>query len=159
MTRGYILVETLTAMAILSISVLAMNGALRQATLTMAMARDFTQARFVLEQVVGSVELKQIVDPGGASGRYGGSLSHFQWSYEITTIEMPVPPVQLNPENPAHAQLLQRLMNEDGEIELPVHYIPMVRAEVTWTRGGQRFTEVVETLLDPDRLRVEDEIQ
>ena len=70
---------------------------------------------------------------------------------------MPVPPVQFDPNNPAHAQLMERLLNEDGELELPVHYIPMVRAEVSWVRGGRTYTEVVETLLDPDRLIVEEE--
>lgn len=150
--RGYILIETLTAMAVLSASILAINGAMRQAAVTNALARDFTHARFVLEQVVASVELQQIIVPIVRTGRYGGELAHYQWEYEVDVIEMPVPPVQFDPDNPAHAALLEHLLNEDGEIELPVHFIPRITARVSWMRGGREYTETVQTLMEPDRL-------
>jgi hypothetical protein len=155
MMRGYILIETLTAMAVLSASILAINGAMRQGAITNAMARDYTHARFVLEQVVGSVELKQGLVPTTNSGRFGGDLSHYAWEYEITLIEMPVPAVSFDMNNPAHASLAEKLLNEDGELELPVHFIPKITATVSWSRGGRVFTETVETLMDPDRLHEE----
>jgi len=155
-TRGYILIETLTAMALLSASILTINGAMRQAAITNALARDYTHARFVLEQVVGSAELKQIAGPTAHSGHFGGELAHYAWEYEIELIEMPAPQVSFDFNNPAHREMAERLLNEHGQLELPVHYIPKITATVYWTRGGQEFSETVETLMDPDRLYVAD---
>lgn len=149
---GYILIETLTAMAVLSISVLAINGAMRQAAITNALARDYTHARFVLEQVVASVELKPVIRARSESGRYSGELSHYRWEYEVDLVEMPVPSVSVNPDNPAHAELLRRVAEEGSQLELPVQRIPRITARVSWQRGGIEFTETVQTLMEPGRL-------
>lgn len=153
--RGYVLIETVVAMSVLGVSLIAINGAMRQATVTKALARDFTHARFVLEQVVGTAELTQIIDPVRRSGRFPGELSHYAWEYEITLIELPAPPLMWEPENRQQQELIEALMDEEGVIQLPVDKIPHVRARVSWTRAGREYEEVVETLLDPNRLRQE----
>ena len=51
-TRGYIFVETLVAMAILSVSAIVIQESIRQAILARAQAMDYTTARFLLEKVM-----------------------------------------------------------------------------------------------------------
>lgn len=139
---GYILVETVTALAVMSIVMAAMNVALRQALYTRALARDYTQARFLLDQVVGAVELEPVLQSGSNSGvmRYGNR--EYEWSYEISTVSVPQPPM------PAGAG--DEVSEED--FELPVTAIPKIRATVSWVRRQQAYSAVVETLADPDKL-------
>ena len=49
---GYILVETVVAMVVLSIGIMTIQSSLRQIIIASGQARDYTQARFLLEELV-----------------------------------------------------------------------------------------------------------
>ena len=143
-SRGWILVETLVALMVLSVGVLAVNQALQDALLTRAMARDFTQARFLLEQVVSDLELQPLLIEGAAkNGAFGEAFERFAYHYEVSRVELPAP--ELPPL--AIGTLAQPL-------QLPVSYLGKIRVTVTWTRAGRSFERAVETLIAPEKLYI-----
>ena len=50
--NGYILLESLVAMGILSVGVVVIQNALQQGLITRGQSQDYTQARFALERIV-----------------------------------------------------------------------------------------------------------
>lgn len=146
--RGYLLVETVTAMALLSITIVSLHGAMRQAALTRAHAEDFTYARFLAEELMGQLDLRPELETGSQSGEYGGRFSRFVWAYEVSRVELEPP--EMGPGSGWARSLDPEVAGE--EFELPVSYLGKVRVEIYWTRLGQEFSYVVETLVSPDRL-------
>ncbi len=146
-STGYILLETLTALTVLSVSVLAMNAALRQSVQTRALARDYTEARFLMEHLLGAIEVLPRVEAGTTSGVFQ-TAPRFQYEYIIDTVEVPAPAVS--------GASLQRASEQLGvnpdELELPVPFIPRVKAVVRWSRGGREHEAVITTLLDPNQM-------
>ena len=51
-TFGYVMVETVVAMGLLSVSMVAIHGAVRQTVIARGQAQDYTIARFLLEEIV-----------------------------------------------------------------------------------------------------------
>lgn len=145
---GYILLESVAALTILSLGVVAIHGALHQAILSRALAQDYTQARFLLEELVGKLELRPIVQEETRAGSFGGAHSRFR--YEWTVSRLMIPPPVVPPQ-------FQSRYGDD--IELPVPYLGKISATVSWTRAGNHFQESVETLFDPDRLYVPEETE
>ena len=142
--HGWILVETLVALMILSVGVVAVNQALQDALLTRAMARDFTQARFLLEQVVSDLELQpQLVEGTAKSGGFGEDFERFAYHYEVSRVNLPAP--ELPPA--ARGMVVQPL-------QLPVSYLGKIRVTVSWTRAGRTFERVLETLIAPEKLYI-----
>ena len=153
--RGYLLVETVTAMALLSITIVSLHGAMRQAALTRAHAEDFTHARFLAEELMGRLDLRRELEPGAQSGEFGGRFSRFVWVYEISHVHLEPP--EMEPGAGWAPTLDPELAGED--FQLPVAYLGKVRVEIHWTRLGQEFSYVVETLVNPDRLPAPEEEQ
>ncbi len=147
---GYLLVETVTAMALLSITIVALHGAMQQAALTRAHAEDFTYARFLAEELLGQLDLRPNLEEGSNTGEYGGRFSRFVWAYAISYVELEPP--ELEPGAGLPPELLDPDLDADEEFELPVAYLGKIRVEIHWTRLGQEFSYVVETLVSPDRL-------
>ncbi len=150
--RGYLLVETVTAMALLSITIVALHGAMRQAALTRAHAEDFTYARFLAEELMGRLDLRRELEPGTQSGEFGERFPRFVWVYEISHVHIEPPEME-----PGAEWLDPEVAVED--FQLPVAYLGKLRVEIHWTRLGQEFSYVVETLVDPDRLPAPEEEQ
>lgn len=138
--RGYILVETLVAMGVLSVGMVAVGNALHQAHMMRAIAKDRTDARFLLEQVTGTVELRTVIEPTAEAGVFPDH-PRYQYSYAIDLIqmEMPKPAPSLSP------TLTRRL-----RVVPPL--IPRLRVSVKWQRMGGAYEEVFETLLPPERI-------
>jgi len=130
-------------MALLSVGMVSVQGALRQANYTRALARDRTDARFLLEQVVGAVEIQPSLEFGTVNGDFPGH-PRFSYTYTISADEIPAPAVPRNlpPSAQAAAQNFQ----------LPVSMIGHLKVVVEWTRLGKQFSETVETLFPPERL-------
>lgn len=139
--RGYLLLETVCAMAVLSITTLAIHAALRQAALTRAQARDFTHARFLLEKLVSELEVQPVLFEETKEGAFKNEFARFRWKTEVKYLDLPQPPI------PADIPPQQR-----GEFELPVSKIGKVVGTVRWERGGREYEETLQTLVDPDRL-------
>ncbi|MBI5094904.1 MAG: hypothetical protein HZB26_21020 [Candidatus Hydrogenedentes bacterium] len=142
--RGYILVETVVAMAVLSVSMVTIHNALGQASLAHAQARDMTQARFLLDQKMGEYTLKPALDEGENSGEFGPELSRFHWKVTVSKIVMPDAP-------PAAPNLLGLVGQQP--LTPPVTFLGKIVVKVAWTTGGRPFEERLETLLAPSHLQ------
>jgi hypothetical protein len=147
---GYILLETLVALAVLSIGVVAVNRSLHQALLTQAMARDYTEARFLLEQVMAQAELQPLLVPGVTEGGFGEAHARYRWRRSVEIIELPPPAM------PPLDHVPRRVRLEDIEQE-PLR-LGRVRVTVGWTRRGQPFERTVETLAPITKVYVEEQV-
>jgi len=138
-------------MALLSVGIIGIQRAMQQAILTRGQARDYTEARFLLEEAMATVELQPILhsgkgptghsDDGGEDGR-----PRFEWKTEVTRIDLP------EPELPADMPEDQR-----REFKLSARYLAKITATVTWTRRGEHYEETFETLWSPEKLYVPEE--
>ena len=142
---GYILVEAMVALAILSLGAFVVHGTIRQAVLTRGQAQDYTRARFLLEGLVADLELQPELVEDSTRGRFEGDDRRFRWSYGVRRVNVPKPGAPLRPPRPGKKR--RPFTYEPGR-----DYLARVRATVTWERGGRAFSESFETLLGPDRL-------
>lgn len=139
---GYILVETIVSMGLLSIGMVAIQGGIRQAIITRGQAQDFTTARFLMEQVAGEKQIQiELVESKG-EGHFEGDLSRFAYEWEISKVEIPKP--EITGEVPP--EMRQRLEQEFKG------YMGKLRVRIRWTRAGMPFEAVGETLLKPEQL-------
>ena len=139
---GYILVEAVVALVLLSVGAYAVHGTLRQAILTRGQAQDYTQVRFALQQVVSDIELQPMLQEEERSGRFAGELERFAWRYTISRVELPLPLEAL------------ALPPPQREFAYPkgLDFLTRVHVTIDWERGGQPFSESFETLLSPGKL-------
>jgi len=157
---GYILFEAIVAMALLSMGIVAIHGSMRQTVKVRGRARDFTQARFLLEQVLSEAELQPILVEGTASGTFPDELSRFQWKRTVSKVELPVPQLPFDAETPdvpldILGMPIASLAPE--EVELDVEYIGKLEVVISWTRLGDSFEAKLESLFNPDRLYIPEE--
>ena len=80
--RGYIFVESLVAMAILSVSAVAIQEAIRQAIIARGEAMDYTTARFLIEKVMADRMLVFEQPEGGGAGAFDAPFERFSYSWE-----------------------------------------------------------------------------
>jgi hypothetical protein len=145
--HGWVLLEAIVALTVLSVGVWAVNRALQDALLTRAMAQDYTQARFFLEQVISELELQPVLAEGASkSGTFGDDYPRFSYTWMVSKVDVPAP--QIPP------QLLAIMQTEP---ELPVPYLGKLRVTVNWTRAGRSFSRSLETLIAPNRLYTQEE--
>lgn len=138
---GYILIEAVVSLGLLSVSVVAIQGSLRQAVLVKGEAQDYTMARFILEEQIAKVEQQRQLTEISNSGRGKGDLSRFRWTYKITKIPLPEP--NIPPHIPPEKLHL---------LELNAPYMAKIEATVAWTRAGVEHEEKLETLWIPEKL-------
>lgn len=145
--QGWMLLETIVALTVLSVGVWAVNRALQDALLTRAMAQDYTQARFFLEQVLSELELQPVLIEGASkSGGFGDDHPRFSYTWSVSKVDVPAPPIP--------AELLAVMQSEP---ELPAPYLGKLRVTVSWTRADRSFSRSIETLIAPDRLYTQEE--
>ena len=148
-SNGWILIETLVALVVLSIGIVAANRALGESLFTRAMAQDYTQARFFLEQVMSELELQPVLaENSTGKGDFGKDFPRFNYKWAVTRYDLPVP--RIPPEI---------LLNFPNGVQLPVPYLGKISVTVSWTRREQTFTRTVETLIGPERLFVYEKVE
>jgi hypothetical protein len=145
---GYLLMETVVAMALLSIGIVAIHGALQQAIIVRGQAQDVAMARHMLEQVISKIEMQPRLVEGDGSGVGEGALDRFRWTWKVSKITLPDPPVP--PNVPAEQLELYKLK---------ARYLPKIEATISWTRNGRDFKETAQTLWYPAKLYVPKEQQ
>lgn len=138
--RGYIFVETLVAMAILSVSTVVIQEAVRQAILARAEAMDYTTARFLLEKVMADRMLVYMQPEGQGKGTFDAPFERFSYSWEVKRVEIPMPelPSMMAPDDMSF--FMSNYVKNIGKLS----------AQVTWSRAGTPFTAAAETLLRKD---------
>lgn len=139
--RGYILVETVTALAVLSITAVTVQRAVHTAVLARGLSQDYTTAQFLLERFAAD----RALEPRIAAGEVHSDTfppPHERFAYTWSLEDIAIPPPALPPLAPEqHEALNQALLTRMGKL----------RMEVTWTRGGEPFSAVAETLVSPER--------
>ena len=140
--RGYILVETLVSMALLSISMLGIHQVIQQSIQSKALARDYTTVRFLMEGLAADLEMQEYVHEMREEGTFEAPHERFEYVLEISKVEVPRPELPLSIEGPEREQLEKQYKG----------YMPKVRIEISWERAGNRRTRVAETMFNPIRL-------
>lgn len=139
---GYIFVETVVAMGVLSVSVLVVQAALRQGILTRAQSQDYSTARFLLEQVAGEQALLFQQPEGNGSGDFDAPYEAYHYEWKIEKVDIP---------HPEAAGNLPPEQREDFEKRI-IDYMGKLTVRITWRRGGADMEALGETLLRPDLL-------
>jgi hypothetical protein len=153
MTRragGYVLLEAIGAMVVLSVGIVAINEATREIMLTRAQARDFTRAGFLLEELMSGLQLRPQLTEGTFQGKYGENVPRFRWKYVVSTVQIG-----------GEEQVPQFAVGPDGRpiaVELPVKYMVRIVGTVSWTLKGQEYFRSTQTLCQPEKLPKPDEL-
>ncbi len=141
--RGYILVETITAMAILSVTAVTVQRALYVATEARGLARDYSTAQLLLDNLVTEKTLQpRLVAGDGASGTFPPPYERFQfrWHLEEVPLSLPELPDHFQAEQITAAQ--RNFLGHMGRLEV----------SISWSRAGEPNQIVAETLLSPDQV-------
>ena len=147
-TGGWVLLETLAALTVLSVAIIAVNEALYESLVTRAQARDYTQARFFLDKLASELEMQPLFQDGMTqSGGFGEEHPRFSWSWSVSKADIPQPAIP--------QEVL--LANGITELVLPVKALGKVSVTVRWTRAGHEFEETIETLIGPERILIKEE--
>ena len=141
--QGYILLETVVALTLLSVAAYTVHGTIRQALLARGQAQDYAQVRLLLEGVVADAQLQPLVVEGQRSGRFLAPHNRFSWTYSIRKIDLPMPP-------PPPMELMQERGDQEFEYSRP--HLAHIHATVRWSRGGIDHEESFETLFSPMKL-------
>jgi len=141
LSAGYILFETMVAMMLLSMGMIGLNRAMQETIVVRGLARDNTQARFILEETIAMLELQpQLVEATG-SGQGEGENSRFSYKWTVSKVDVPEPPIPpgLPPE-------------EVEKFKLSAPYLAKIEATVSWERSGRNFEQTAQTLWTPEKL-------
>ena len=142
--EGYLLVETAVALVLLSMGAYVIHGTIQQALVTRGQAQDYTQARFLIEQVMSQIELQPRTVEGTQSGQFTGAYSRFSWSSEVSRVDIP------KPEPPGN--LPEGWVAPATELEYPVPYLMHAKVTLKWQRAGEAYSEFAETLFNSAKL-------
>lgn len=143
---GYILVEAVVALVLLSVGAMTVHRTIQEAIRTRGQAQDYTHARFLLTQIVAGLEIEPELLVHSSQGRFSGEHNRFSWAYRVQRADFPKPKRPLRPP-PKGTKQNQKIEYAEGQ-----DYLAHVRVSVSWTRSGLAFSESYETLLGPDQL-------
>lgn len=144
-SRGYILVEAVTAMAVLSIAAVTVQQAVHTAVLARGLSQDFTVAQCLLERIASDCAMQPRIAVGEEhAGTFESPQERFSYRWLMNQIQLPTPelPSDLNTEQ--RAALTSNLVGHMGKLHIEIH----------WSRGGEPFSVSAETLVGPDRIWV-----
>ncbi len=142
---GYILLEALVSLAVLSIGIFTIQGAMREAIIVRGMTRDYVEVRFLLEEMVAKLQIQpRLMEGASGGGAFPGELSRYRYTWSVTRVDIPLPPLPAN----ATPEMRERYEN----FELPVKYLGKISVEVSWERSGEPHAEIMETLFSHKKL-------
>lgn len=139
---GYILIETVVAMALLSISMLVIQQSLQQAILVRGRVLDISNARLLLQQKMADVELQYELPESQESGTFPYPYERFSWEWELALHNVPRPQLPDFVKEEKRKQL-KRIFKP---------YMGKLTVTVAWERGGQPFEITGQTLLKPEHI-------
>lgn len=141
--RGYILVETITAMAVLSVTAVTVQQGVYVAVQARGLSQDYTTAQFLMEQIVAAADLEPWLAPGDVhAGTFTAPNDRFSYTWIVDKVAVPLPPIP--PEIAG-----ERRAAFEAALE---QFMGRLRVEIRWSRGGQPFTVEGKTLVAPGRL-------
>ena len=139
--EGWVLIETLVAMVLLSVGVLAINRALRESLQTRAIAKDYTTARFLLDEKMGELEMQPVLNEGDSGAGAYKDRERFSYSWSVARVDLPTPAIP--------AELRQFFLEPPT---LPEPHLGRITVTIKWTRVGREFDAIAETLISAQRI-------
>ncbi len=143
---GYIMIETVVAVMVLSLGAFAVNGAIQQAIRTRGQAQDFTHARFLLDGLMNEIQMQPVLREESQTGRFSGPDARYSWEWSVRRVNPPVPQAPFKPLPPGAKPL------PPFQYSPELSYLAHVRVVIRWERAQMPFEESYETLLAPERL-------
>lgn len=141
--RGYILIETLVALTVLSISAFTLQRVIGQAALMQALSHDYTTVQHLMENTIARMLLENMMlEEKTESGAFPAPYDRFAYTVEVSRITVPRPELPSSIDPREREQLESRYRDQ----------IPKLRLEITWTRGGFEYSRAAETLLTGSQL-------
>jgi len=140
--RGYILVETIVAMAVLSVTIMGIHRSVQQALIARGIAQDYTTARFLLEEKVAELTIQPQLRESQGKGVFPAPYQRFNFEWKVSKISFPKPPM------PPHLPPERRPFIENQFKD----YMGRITLKLDWTRAGRPYERVAETLISPDKL-------
>lgn len=147
--RGYILVETITAMAILSITAITAQRAIQVAIQARGLAQDYATAQLLLENLVADQSLQPRISLGAhEAGTFPAPYERFQYVWHLDPASIPFPeiPPGLPPGQVAAAE------------QSFIRYMGRLQVSITWSRAGQAMEIEGDTLLHPGQVWIPPEM-
>jgi hypothetical protein len=148
---GYVLLEAVGALAVLSVGIVGVQQAMREVVLTRAQARDFTQARFLLEELISELQVRPQLSEGKHSGGYGENYPRFRWEYVVKRVDMPEAQMQL-PQQQQPVQGAAPGVPPPPQMQIPVRFMGQIKVTISWTLASHKYSRSLETLCQPERL-------
>lgn len=139
---GYILVETVVSLGLLSISIVGIHESLRQAMMVRGRAQDYSAARVLMEQLAAEVAMQPEMQQSARSGRFPPPYDRFGWEWKYTRVDVPMPPIPPEFDEERVRQMRQMFKGAMGKLWVRVY----------WTRGSDEFALTGETLFKPEHL-------
>jgi Tfp pilus assembly protein PilV len=143
---GYILFETMVAMVLLSVGLIAINRAMRETIVVRGQARDYTEARFLIEETISMLELQPQLVEASKSGRFKGEHSRFSYKWQVSKVDVPEP--ELPSDTPPEGA---------EKFKLAARYLAKIEATVSWERFGRKYEQTAQTLWTPEKLFMPEE--
>jgi hypothetical protein len=141
--RGYILVETLVALTVLSISAMGIQRVVSQATLLRGLAQDYGAVQLLADNMLSQLDLKYLLlHETSESGDFPAPYDRYRYTLDITRVDVPRPELPSSIE-PERREELEKRYHGD---------MPKIRLEIFWERSNSEYSRVFETLLGPERL-------
>lgn len=141
--KGYVLVETLTAMAVLSITAVTVQQGVYTAVQARGLSQDYTTAQFLMDEIIAAVDLEpRVASDDPKTGTFPAPHDRFEYTWSVAKVAVATPllPAALSPEE--RATLLSDYVGYMGRLNI----------EIRWYRGGQPFAVTGETLIAPERV-------
>lgn len=140
---GYVLLESLMAISVLSVSLVIVHRDMQQAIQVRGMGRDATEVRFLIEKLMADIALQVQLPECERKGEFDGELSRYSWRWKVSRYVMPKPPM------PPHLNA-----QEVQQFRLASPHLMKAEVWVKWTRNGTEREEKAETLFSPQKLFV-----
>lgn len=146
--RGYLLIETAVAIAVLSIGAVGVHFAMQQVLVLRALSEDYTKASFLLDSLVREIEVEPRLAEQQRSGNFDAPYQRFSYSVLVDRVQTPLPDLPIE---------LPRELREAIEEELG--YMGRITATVRWSRRGEPDEVSISTLVPPRQFWTPEEAQ
>jgi len=133
---GFILLEVLVSILILSIGLVAVLGAFSSSTKIIAQTRRFSEAVQLAEQKIFEIQTTPMENwQNRDSGDFGDQYPEYSWEYEIEEFDSEFPDIEseisLEPEK--YYQVLLRIkFDERGRISVPIEFVTYITKQQSY---------------------------
>lgn len=140
--NGYLMVEAIVAMGLLSITMVTIHAGMRQAFIALGESEDFTIARFLLEDLMGAIEMQKTVKEDHQSGKFPGEHNRFNYDWRVRKVRL-TPPAMPQDMTPEMREVFRNKFKP---------YVGHIQVTISWNRGGRPYKITGQTVFSPENL-------